>query len=220
MIKTYQYDLEKYNFIALIEELFDRADLQYLHEDLKNNYDFFSEPGKDSDTVFHRIFYDRMRGGWPEFLNLYQQFIGEVIAPLLGAKEGLVYQKWPSFRVHLPNNVAVGGWHCDGDYNHPPGETNFILALTPMFESNTTITESAPGKMDFRQLELNPGQVVCFDGNRCMHGNLPNKTGVTRVSFDFRIMLPENYDATHDLTSLSKNNKFLIGHYYELMEAE
>jgi hypothetical protein len=34
------------------------------------------------------------------------------------------------FRVHLPNNVAVGSKHCDADYNHPPGEINFWVPLT------------------------------------------------------------------------------------------
>ena len=94
---------------------------------------------------------------------------------------------------------------------------NFITAITPMFESNTVIVESEPGKMDFHQLELQPGECTRFDGNKCTHGNLPNKTGLSRVSFDFRVMLFEDYNENHDLTSLSKGNKFLIGHYYEIM---
>jgi len=218
MEKYYDYDLEKYGFVSLFQELFGREDLENLHTDLEKEYDFFSKPGSDSDTRFHRVFYDKMRAGWPEFLEAYKSLIREEIVSIVGAKDELIYQKWPSFRVHLPNNVAVGGWHRDGDYNHPSGEINFILALTEMFESNTTITETEPNKMDFRQLELNPGQVVRFNGNQCLHGNLPNKTGVTRVSFDFRVMLPESYDSSHKLTSLSKGNKFLIGHYYEVMK--
>jgi len=219
MEKYYKYSLEKYNFVSLFRELFKRENLQYLHEDLDEEYDFFDAPGKDSDTLFHRIFYNKMRANWPEFLDQYKNFIREFIAPLIGAKDELIYQKWPSFRVHLPNNVAVAGWHRDGDYNHPHGEINFILAITDMFESNTTISESSPRKMDFRQLELGPGQVVRFDGNQCIHGNLPNKTGVTRVSFDFRVMLPEDYIGEDHLgQSLSKGNKFLIGHYYEIMK--
>ena len=218
MEKYYDYDIEKYNFVSLFQELFGRQDLQSLHLDLDKEYDFFSEPGSDSDTKFHRVFYDKMRSGWPEFLEKYQLFIKEFVAPLVGAKGELIYQKWPSFRVHLPNNVAVGGWHKDGDYNHPSGEINFIVAVTKMFESNTTIAESEPGKMDFRQFVLEPGQVVRFNGNQCIHGNLPNMTGVSRVSFDFRVMLPDSYDDSHKLKSLSKGNKFLIGHYYEVMK--
>jgi len=149
---------------------------------------------------------------------MYVEFIRNEIAPKIEAKNKLVYQKWPTFRVHLPNNVAVGGWHTDSDYNHPSGEINFIVAITEMFESNTTIAESSPGKMDFRQLELSPGMYVKFDGNKCTHGNLPNRTGVPRVSFDFRVMRYEEYDRNHKLTSISKGNKFIIGEYYELMD--
>ena len=218
MQEYYSYDLKKYDFISLFQDLFGRKDLDNLHLDLDDEYEFFSSPGSDSDTKFHTTFYDKMRSGWPEFLGLYKTFIKDNIAPIMGATDKLIYQKWPSFRVHLPNNVAVGGWHKDRDYNHPPGEINFILTLTKMFESNATIAESSPGKMDFRQLDASPGQVIKFNGNECIHGNLPNKTGVTRVSFDFRAMLPERYDAAHDLTSLSKGNKFLIGHYYEVLD--
>jgi len=218
MEKYYDYSVDDYQFVEAISGLFDCGNLQYLHEMHIDEYEFFDKPGKDSDTIFHQKFYNKMRSGWPEFLELYQKFIREFIAPITNAKDQLIYQKWPTFRVHLPNNVAVGGWHKDSDYNHPLGETNFILALTPMFESNTTIAESEPGKMDFHQLELMPGQIVRFNGNQCTHGNLPNKTGVTRVSFDFRIMMPEDYNSNYRLTSLSKGNKFLIGHYYEVME--
>lgn len=218
MEKYHDYDLGKYNFVSLFQELFGRKDLENLHLDLDKEYEFFSSPGSDSDTKFHKVFYDKMRAGWPEFLNLYNLFMKTNIAPLMGATDKLIYQKWPSFRVHLPNNVAVGGWHKDGDYNHPTGEINFILPLTNMFESNATIAESEPGRMDFRQLTSIPGQVVQFNGNQCIHGNLPNRTGVTRVSFDFRAMLPERYNTAHELTSLSKGNKFLIGHYYEVLE--
>jgi hypothetical protein len=218
MIKTYDYNLEKYNFVSLIQDLFKRENLQELHEDLEVQYDLFDKPGKDSDTQFHNVFYNRMRSGWLEFTDLYQDFIRDVIAPSLGVKDKLIYQRWPSFRVHLPDNCAVGGWHCDGDYNHPSGEINFILAITPMYESNTVIAESEPGKMDFRQLEIKPGQVTRFNGNECTHGNLPNRTGVTRVSFDFRIMIPNDYNASHRLTSLSKGSKFIIVEYYDIMD--
>ena len=211
----FDYKLEDYNFTALFQKLFETKDLQKIHKNSNKDYDFFAEPGKDSDTIFHKKFYDKMRTGWPEFLDLYKKFIKEVIIPKSGIKDPVIYQKWPSFRVHLPNNVAVGGWHKDSDYNHPVGEINFIVAITPMFESNTTISESTPGKMDFKQFTLNPGQVVMFDGNQCIHGNLPNKTGVTRISFDLRLLKKKDYNENHSLKSLSKGNKFLIGHYYE-----
>jgi len=212
----YNYDREKYPFVKLVTNLFD-CNLQELHRSKEVKYDFFDRPGKDSDTIFHQTFYDAMRAGWLDFEETYKNFIRDEISQIIGIDDKIVFQKWPSFRVHLPGNVAVGGWHRDFDYNHPEGEINFILAITPMFESNTTISESEPGKMDFRQFTLNPGQIVKFNGNKCIHGNLPNTTGKTRVSLDFRVMKYENYNNSHLLTSLSKNNKFLIGDYYDII---
>jgi hypothetical protein len=212
----FSYDVSRYQFVELVTNLFGCKNLQNLHESVDERYDLFTQPGRDSDTIFHKRFYDKMRSGWPEFLELYKTFIRDNIVPILGSNE-LIYQKWPTFRVHLPNNVAVGGWHRDSDYNHPPNEINFIVALTPMFESNTTIAESEPGKMDFHQLELDPGMFVKFDGNKCMHGNLPNRTGVSRISFDFRVLRVEDYDESFNLMSLSHSNKFVVGEYYEKM---
>ena len=220
-LEYYNYDMSKYNFVSFFQRLFNCRELSKIH-DLGNDYPFFSEPGIDSDTKYHKAFYDYMRNpeASKDFLHTYKEFIKHEIAPKIGAKKYLIYQKWPSFRIHLPNNVAVGGWHKDGDYNHPSGEINFILAITDMYESNTTITETEPGKKDFRQIELSPGMIAQFNGNQCTHGNLPNRTGVTRISFDFRVMLPEDYNENHKALSLSKGNKFLLGHYYEKMELQ
>lgn len=215
--KYFNFDEDRYKFKDLVTNLFDHK-LDELHLISNQKYDFFSAPGNDSETEHHKKFYDRMREGWPEFMNCYKSFINNFIAPIIGAKDNIVYQRWPTFRVHLPGNVAVGGWHRDSDYNHPPNEINFIVALTPMFESNTTIAEGTPGKLDFRQFTLNPGQTVMFDGNRCMHGNLPNMTGKTRVSFDFRVMLQENYNESEAKKSLSKGKKFIVGDYYDVQK--
>lgn len=68
----------------------------------------------------------------------------EHIAPLFKGEKRIIYQKKPTFRVHLPNNVgnayngtslvltslAVGKKHRDYDYFHPPGEINFWLPFT------------------------------------------------------------------------------------------
>ena len=216
MEEYFDYDVTKYPFVTLIQELF-AHDLQLLHELPNAEYSFFSTPGNDSDTIFHKLFYDRMRSGWKDFTNTYVRFIRECIAPISGNTGEIIYQTWPSFRVHLPGNVAVGGWHKDSDYHHPPGEVNFIVAITPMFESNATIAEREPGTLDFRHFTMTPGQIVKFNGNQCLHGNLPNTTGKTRVSFDFRILSADSYNPSHDLTSLSRGNKFLIGHYYQRM---
>jgi ectoine hydroxylase-related dioxygenase (phytanoyl-CoA dioxygenase family) len=129
--------------------------------------------------------------------------------------EDIIYQKWPTFRVHLPNNLAVGAWHTDAEFNHPEGEINFILPITRMFESNTVITESEPGLRDFKQVELEPGELFVFNGNKCMHGNLPNKTGSTRISLDFRVLKKSDYSSEKNKSSITTNTKFVVGEYYE-----
>jgi hypothetical protein len=216
MEKYFSYDVARYQFVALINELF-RHDLQLLHQLSDTEYAFFAEPGKDSDTIFHQKFYNKLRSGWKEFVDTYELFIRERIAPIMGSKDGLIYQTWPTLRVHLPGNVAVGGWHRDRDYNHPPGEINFVVAITPMFESNAIVAERNPGALDFCHFTMAPGQLAMFDGNQCIHGNLPNTTGKTRVSFDFRVLPTECYNPDHQLTSLSTGNRFLVGHYYQHM---
>lgn len=63
--------------------------------------------------------------------------VKHVIAPMF-ADDVVVYQKRPTFRVHLPNNTAVPsdvggspdkpGLHYDAQFNHPTGEINFWVS--------------------------------------------------------------------------------------------
>ena len=48
-----------------------------------------------------------------------------------------------------------------------------------------------------------------------MHGNKPNVSEITRMSFDFRIVPLSKYDPEHTLTSESNSNKFIVGEYYK-----
>jgi len=89
------------------------------------------------------------------------------------------------------------------------------LPITRMFESNTVILESEPGLRDFKQIELEPGELFIFNGNKCMHGNLPNRTGSTRISLDFRVLKKSDYNSEKNESSITTNTKFVIGDYYE-----
>jgi ectoine hydroxylase-related dioxygenase (phytanoyl-CoA dioxygenase family) len=219
-MKYYNYDQSQYNFTNLFENLFNSKNLDMISEMHDVKYERFNIPGKDSETLYHKIFYDKMRSGWPEFISTYEKFIVKNIFPLLGNPRELIIQKWPSFRIHLPGNLAVAGFHRDCDYNHPEKEINFIVPVTKMYESNSTIIEQNIGKLDFEQMTAEPGQFIRFNGNKLLHGNLPNTTGKSRISFDFRVLRKKDYDASHNKTSLSKNNKFLIGHYYKVLKME
>lgn len=216
METLYTYDTTEFPFKSLVASVFDNHALNRLHElipDEETPTELFTQK-TDSNSFLHKKFYARLHEGWPELIETYQRFICEVIKPIVDSDE-LIYQKTPTFRAHIPNNLAVGAFHRDKDYNHPPNEINFIIPLTDCYESNTLITESEPDKMDFHQIEMKHGQLLKFDGNNCTHGSLPNRTGVTRVSMDFRVVLPEKYDEHFSTKSMTRKMKFVVGGYYE-----
>jgi len=112
---------------------------------------------------------------------LYKKWIINEIAPFFkdDGEEFIVFQKAPTFRISLPNNVAVGQLHCDADYNHPLGEINFWVPITEAFDTNAFYVESEPNKGDFHPFskKLQFGDVLRFWGNQCKHYNEKNLTG-------------------------------------------
>ena len=62
-----------------------------------------------------------------------------------------------------------------------------------MFDSNSIYAESELVKMILNLLKLNMEILLCWNFNKCLHGNHINKTGLTRVSFDFRILPMSKY---------------------------
>ena len=169
-----------------------------------------------------------MREPWSEFINAYNNFICDEIAPLFD--ESFAYQATPSFRVQVPNNKAVSLWHYDSDeeHLHPEGEINFILPVTRAFDTNAIWAESEPGKGDFMPMGWECSEFAEFNGNKCRHGNKINKTGVSRVSFDFRVMPIHKYkpDLRPELRAKARlaigatNAKFVIGDYYSLFKKD
>jgi hypothetical protein len=219
-MKRHFYNAEKYNFVDIIKNLFVCEDLQLLHKKLPKeiNYTELHKIGEDNKTWYHKKFYEPINEGISEFQILYDKFIFEVVSKLVD-ESSFLYQKTPTFRVHAPGNVAVGGWHKDSDYNHPPNEENFIVSLTPAYGTNTVWSESTPGLKDFSPFIMDIGDMIQFDGNRCLHGNKTNDTGYTRVSFDFRIIPFSLYKENKSLKSISASRQFILGDYYSLCEA-
>ena len=213
------YDKTKYNFVELIEKLF-KIDLQNLHTISKQKYDLFTELGNDSDTEFHKQFYSKLNDDWKEFIELYQQFISDVVLPYLELDEAL-YQTYPTFRIQLPNNVAVVVSHFDSDkeHMHPKGEINFIYALTNMHDTNTVWIEKTPRWENYVPIEMKSGECISFNGNTCTHFNKINETGKTRLSFDFRIMPLNYYNRNYSKESVTKKKKYIENEYYTLAKA-
>eukprot|EP00662_Eupelagonemidae_sp_cell21_P027552 gene27552-63531_t len=53
---------------------------------------------------------------WPpyvRFLACYRAFVAEVLAPLIGDQQGLVFQHPPTLRVIMPSRKASIGTHTD-----------------------------------------------------------------------------------------------------------
>ncbi|GIF47616.1 hypothetical protein DFJ67_7087 [Asanoa ferruginea] len=199
------YDLNEYPFPALVARILRTSELAGLRP--SEDVPLLSRQ-MDQSTAFHRMFYENFDG---ELRAVYEAFIAEVIADELG--EPFCFQAVPTFRVHLPGNVAVGEFHRDADYHHPPGELNYWLPLTPAWDSNTVWIE-VPGTERQLPAAAMPGQVVHFDALNLRHGNVQNQTGVTRVSFDFRC-IPLRLYAESEGRSVNTGRRFAIGEYYK-----
>jgi len=149
-----------------------------------------------------------------EFLKLFDKFVTYLANDLF--KENIIYQSKPTLRVHIPDNMAVGEFHRDRNYNHPAEEINFWVPITQAINTNTIWIESDYDKKDFKPMNLDYGQFLIFDSG-LLHGNKLNIEKKTRVSFDFRIIPSSKWkkDKYKDHSSISKKKKFVIGDYYE-----
>tara|TARA_R110002020_G_scaffold183027_3_gene378969 strand:+ start:19341 stop:20024 length:684 start_codon:yes stop_codon:yes gene_type:complete len=219
----YGYDTEKYCFAELIASTFEVDNLDDLHNlrsDLlppkQLNFD------TETKTKFHETFYKRLNDGWPELIGAYELFIKNEVAPRFD--NNFVYQAFPTFRVHIPNDQAIHYWHYDSDpdHMHPDWEINFQIAITDMEGTRCTWVESVPGLKDFNPMEMNYGEYTIFNGNKCTHGNKVNQTDKMRISFDFRIIPGNRYNPEYDpgqLTATAKK-RFIVGDYYKKFTKE
>ena len=216
MTKIIKFNKERYPFDKMVADLYD-VPLSILDDNLDHTG---GDLGADTDSKWHTKFYDRLRQGWPEFIDLYELFIKKELAPMFTSETKMIYQKSPSFRVNQPGGKAIYVPHCDGDkdHKHPPGEINVLMPLTKMYGNNGMYVESMPGLGDYKSREMEFGEVIMFYGNRQRHFNRFNDTKQTRCSFDFRIVPPCNYDEGYELESATMNNKFIIGGYYNIMD--
>jgi len=218
MIK-FSFDTSKYKFREMVADLFEVDNLEKIHEHdpdlVKDDYRKLNIHNENT-TDFHDKFYKKLNNNWTELYEAYDKFIHDEVEPIFDEK--FHYQYLPSFRVHLPkDNQAVHTWHFDSDplHKHPLGEKNFFLPLTRCYGTNTMWVESEPWKLDFKPVELSYGEYIMFNGNQCHHGNKPNKTNLTRFSFDFRVIPLSKYNPNYELESESNSNKFVVGSYYK-----
>lgn len=207
----YSYNTKSYYFEEILKDMFGVNDLSILHQISNQSYKKFTVD-TDQSSEFHKIFYKKMK---QKFIKEYKKFIKQEIAKLY--KDKILFQKYPTFRISLPGNVAVGGYHKDSDYNHNPLEVNYFLPFTKSFETNTVwyLNENK----SYAPMNCNPGQFVEWNGATTMHGNKSNTTDKTRVSIDFRTLKLSDYERNKNImSSITNNMQFKIGKYWEILE--
>ena len=140
------YDTRTYQFLDIIQYWFEdegilpMSGLPNLH--LERTYDLF-ERENDQSTIWHKCFYERIRKD-DSFNDSYTDFLHDIIKPRFG--EEIVYQKIPTFRVHLPGNISVGEFHKDKHYRNEDWadkvqELNYFVPLTKAYGTNTIWAE-------------------------------------------------------------------------------
>ena len=201
-----QYDTTKFPFQQIVQAMLEVDDLYSLHN-LKN-YDLFSRE-KDQSTEWHRLYYSKFE---QEFYPTYLELV-KSLADQLGYVE-IIYQKIPTFRTHLKNNLGVGEWHRDRTYNHGTTEVNFWMPFTDTNEFNTIWMESREGLEDFIPYTVKYGEILIFNGANLMHGNKTNESDRTRVSVDFRLVDPAKFVPSKE-GSINMNTAFDLGGYFE-----
>lgn len=205
-MEYFKYDVKKYNFREIVEELFETPNIEKIHK--IQDYELFQK-GTDQSTIWHRKYYDNL----DKFLPTYEAFINEVIKPIF--KEDIVYQKIPTFRTQLVNNLGVFEFHKDSSYQHNKSEINFFLPFTDAYDTNTIWVESEEDKGDYAPMNTLYGETVKWYGNYLTHGNKQNTTQNTRVSVDFRIIPLSKYNE-EDGSAIYTKMKFKIGDYYKV----
>lgn len=182
-MNLYTYDTLSYPFRKLFCDLLSEYELEYLHNE-GGFENVGNTPGNDNNSFWHHCFYDEMKESL--FIDCYNDFMNEAIRPQFSEK--IVYQKYPTLRIQIPDGKGVAAYHIDSEYNHPIEETNIWLPFTHAKDSSSIYIESKPGKGDYTPQDVDYGQYITFDGCRLSHGNEINKTGQTRVSIDMRVI--------------------------------
>ena len=212
--KYRKYDTTEYNFRELLCDILGRNDLENLHDSV--NYPELFNMDTEQSTVYHKKFYQQVRDS--KFLDVYNDFIKKIAKSHFNGDK-IVFQKIPTFRTQFLNNISVGKWHRDRDYNHSVKERNFYLSITDSINTNAVWAESEPDKEDYKPLNAEYGEYIIWDGANCKHGNKENKEDFTRVSFDFRAMSYSDYEEHERAGKQSVHAKMnmVLGEYYEIM---
>ena len=218
---VFEYAIESFDFGALIRDIIgvpQGVPLDELHRTTEGQEMMGAKLQSGHRGNLYQCRWQRAKTGagtghcspqWDRFATLLRTFVRQVVAPLMGGTEGLVYQAEPTLRVQMPCEKAMGKPHCDADYHHLPEEVNFWIPFSAgLCSQNTLWSESRPGLGDFHPFLLRPGQVCRFYGNKCRHFTKPNTSDSTRVSMDLRVI-------SRASGGYRENPRFRLGEYFE-----
>ena len=175
-MKKFRYDTSQFDLVDVVERIFEIDNLDQLHIQQVGPNRIPSEPSKDQSTSFHKRFYKTFDEDGSEFLGIYKSLAKHIAEEHYNGLD-MVYQAKPTFRVQVPDNIAVAKWHKDKLYNHSEYELNVFLPLTQAFDTNTIWAESEEDKGDYSPMNASVGEYYIWDGANLSHGNQKNITG-------------------------------------------
>ena len=195
--EKYSYNLNEYGFRHEIEKMFGTNQLERIHE--IEDCDFGILDMETDQTT-----------------NLHKKFLKDVILPHFN--EDLLYQKIPTFRIQVPNNISVAEFHNDKSYSHSPHEVNIFLPITEAKETYTIWSESQENLGDYSPMNAEYGEYYIWDGANLKHGNKMNESDISRFSVDFRVLPFSKYDEKNMQETITTKIKLKLGSYFDLME--
>ena len=211
--EKYSCNLDEYNFRQEIEKMFGTDQLERIHE--IEDCDFgILDMETDQTTYLHKKFYEKVEE--TNFLNDYKKFLKDVILPHFN--EDLLYQKIPTFRIQVPDNISVAEFHNDKSYSHSPDEVNIFLPITEAKETYTIWSESQENLGDYSPMNAEYGEYYIWDGANLKHGNKINESNISRFSVDFRVLPYSKYDENNMQETITTKIKLKLGSYFDLME--
>lgn len=212
MVHTYitNFDTKKFDFRSIIIKHLCIENIEELHKNI-DNISLLNDYKTDQNTHLYKELYTIFDK--TDFLIYYTTLVHDLVFD----GNPLVYQKKPTFRIHLPDNLAVADWHKDDKYGHQDGEINYWLPFTDTFDTNTIWIESGVDTNNYQPYSLKYGEILVFDGVNLRHGNKINQTGITRISMDFRAIPLNQFTETNQHTS-SSGLKMSLNSYFELMK--
>lgn len=202
--KTMEYDTTKYNwydrFLSVAQELKpELTDFQLIHEHFAVN-----------ELINLRKHFEKYTKG-SEFNALLDEWLAEYVSTKIDGDDYFV-QQTPNVRVVIPNQEKLGrllpfhSGYWTGYDNHTytcwvpltkawDSNTMHVMSWEKSIETVKTIYDNQSSYEEMERLccenswpvNLDYGQVWMFNQGH-LHGNINNETGVSRVSFDVRVV--------------------------------